>query len=224
VTLTDSGYFPDIFRVVRAGKPQAVTAFFYNWSGFGDLLEKDVIDSCATFLSSFETAKKTSEYILEKKPDFVFIQLDEVNGADHEFGHMSPDYLRKIEEIDTHVQLIVDAVKQAGIAASTLIMIVSDHGGIYYWHGGNAYEEVSTPIIYAWPGVKKDYRIRQQIYKYDVAGDIAFAMGLETPQVGSEDLSVSNMPASNMSTRKSKNLLNSTMKAKVCLDRKCRQT
>jgi hypothetical protein len=183
VTLTDNGYFPGIFRIIRDGKPQAVTASFYNWGGFGNLLEKEVIDSCATFPTSLETVEKTAEYILAKKPDFVFVQLDEVDGAGHEFGHMSSDYLRKIEETDTHVQLIVDAVKQAGIAGSTLIIVVSDHGGIFYWHGGNAYEEVSTPIIYTGPGVKKDYQIRRQIYKYDVAADVAFAFGLEAPQV-----------------------------------------
>ena len=139
VTLTDNGYFPGIFRILRDAKPQAVTAAFYNWGGFGDLLEKEVIDSCASFPTSLETAKKTAEYILARKPNFVFIQLDEVDGAGHELGHMSDGYLRKIEETDTHVQLIVDAVKQAGIAGSTLIMVVSDHGGIYYWHGGYAY-------------------------------------------------------------------------------------
>jgi hypothetical protein len=182
VTLTDNGYFPGIFRIIRDGKPQAVTASFYNWEGFGNLLEKEVIDSCATFPSSLETAQQTAAYILEKKPDFVFIQLDEVDGAGHESGHMSSRYLRKIEETDTHVRLIVNAVVQAGIAGSTLIMVVSDHGGIYYWHGGNAYEEVSTPIIFAGPGVKKNSLIRRQIYKYDVAADVAFALGLETPQ------------------------------------------
>ncbi|MDR0713544.1 MAG: alkaline phosphatase family protein [Bacteroidales bacterium] len=182
VTLTDNGYFPGIFRIIRDAKPQAVTASFYNWGGFGDLLEKEVIDSCATFPSSLKTAQHTAAYILAKKPDFVFIQLDEVDGAGHEAGHMSPHYLRTIEEADTHVRLIVDAVTQAGIAESTLIMVVSDHGGIYYWHGGNAYEEVSTPIIFAGPGIKKDALIRRHIYRYDVAADVAFALGLETPQ------------------------------------------
>jgi hypothetical protein len=182
VTLTDNGYFPNIFRLIRDRKPQAVTASFYNWGGFGNLLEKEVIDSCATLPSSLETAQHTAAYILEKKPNFVFIQLDEVDGAGHESGHMSPGYLRKIEEIDTHVRLVVDAVAQAGMAGSTLIMVVSDHGGIFYWHGGYAYEEVSTPIIFAGPGIRKDYLIRQQIYKYDVAADVAFALGLETPQ------------------------------------------
>jgi len=183
VTFTDNGYFPGIFRVLRDGKPEAVTASFYNWGGFGNLLEKEVIDEYASCPSSLETAQKTAEFILDRKPDFVFIQLDEVDGYGHSSGHMSPAYLKGIEEVDTHVELIVNAVRDAGIAPSTLIMVVSDHGGIFYWHGGNAYEEVTTPIIFSGKGVKKDYLIHQQIYKYDVAADVAFAFGLEAPHV-----------------------------------------
>jgi hypothetical protein len=183
VTFTDNGYFPGIFRILRDGKPEAVTASFYNWGGFGNLLEKEAIDSCASFPTALETAQRTADFIRERKPDFVFIQLDEVDGYGHQSGHMSPSYLRGIEEADAQVRIVVDAVAQAGLASSTLIMIVSDHGGIYYWHGGYAYEEVTTPVIFAGPGVKKNYLIRRQIYRYDVAADVAFALGLEAPQV-----------------------------------------
>jgi hypothetical protein len=183
VALTDNGYFPGIFRVIRDRYPEAVTASFYDWGGFGHLLEKEVIDSCATLPTALETARRTAEYILDKHPDFVFVQLDEVDGAGHEAGHMSPVYLQRIEEADAQVQLIVDAVHKAGMAGSTLIMVVSDHGGIYYWHGGNAYEELATPIIYTGPGVKKNYLIRQPVYRYDVAADVAFALGAEIPRV-----------------------------------------
>jgi hypothetical protein len=183
VTLTENRVFPSIFRILRDQRPQAVTGAFYNWGGFGDLLETDVIDEYASCPSSLETAQKTAEFILDRKPDFVFIQLDEVDGYGHSSGHMSPAYLKGIEEVDTHVEIIVNAVRDAGIAPSTLIMVVSDHGGIFYWHGGNAYEEVTTPIIFSGKGVKKDYLIHQQIYKYDVAADVAFAFGLEAPHV-----------------------------------------
>ena len=61
-------------------------------------------------------------------------------------------------------------------------MVVSDHGGIFYAHGGNSYEELTTPIIYSGKGIKKGHPIKQQIYKYDVAADVAFALGLKIPQ------------------------------------------
>jgi hypothetical protein len=61
-------------------------------------------------------------------------------------------------------------------------MLMSDHGGIFYAHGGTTYEELNTPFIYCGKGVKKNYRIRQQIYRFDMAADIAFALGLTPPQ------------------------------------------
>jgi hypothetical protein len=81
------------------------------------------------------------------------------------------------------VKVIVDAIQQAGIAESTLIMVVSDHGGIFHKHGDNTSEEFNVPIIFSGKGVKKNYHIRQQIYKYDVAANIAFALGVQAPQV-----------------------------------------
>ncbi|GHV54009.1 hypothetical protein FACS1894181_17910 [Bacteroidia bacterium] len=76
----------------------------------------------------------------------------------------------------------MQAVREAGIAESTMIMVVSDHGGIFKGHGGNSYEELTTPVIFAGKGIKKGYEIQQQIYMYDVAANVAFALGVRAPQ------------------------------------------
>ncbi|MDR1938003.1 MAG: alkaline phosphatase family protein [Tannerellaceae bacterium] len=182
VVMSGNHSFPNIFRIVREQKPAAELGSLYQWSDFGSMLDEDVMNLSETYPTSLETAQKTAAYILEKKPDFVFIQLDEVDGYGHHDGHMSPGYLKGIEEADTHVRIIVDAVINAGIGDSTLIMVVSDHGGIFHKHGDNTYEELTTPIIFAGKGIKKNYAIRQQIYRYDVAADVAFALGLQAPQ------------------------------------------
>jgi len=96
---------------------------------------------------------------------------------------MSEPYLKSIETADNLVKQILDAIRQAGIEQSTLVMLVSDHGGINHGHGSNSYEELTTPIIYCGKGIKKNYEIKQQIYRYDVAADVAFALGVKAPQV-----------------------------------------
>jgi hypothetical protein len=174
--------FPNIFRIIRDQKPDAELGAIYHWSGFHGMLEDHILNKSVNCSSQLETAQKSAEYILEKKPDFLFIQLDEVDGTGHHAGHMSPAYVKFIEETDGHVKLIVDAIRQAGIADATLIMVVSDHGGIFHGHGGNSYDELTTPIIFSGKGVKQNYQIQQQIYKYDVAADVAFALGLKAPQ------------------------------------------
>jgi hypothetical protein len=175
--------FPNIFRIIREQRPDAEQGAIYHWGGFHDMLEDALLNKSETHPSQLETARKSAEYILAKKPTFLFIQLDGIDGAGHEKGHMSPDYVKYIEETDNHVRLIVDAIRQAGIADKTVIMVVGDHGGIFGGHGGNTYDELTTPIIFAGKGIKPNYAIRQQIYKYDVAADVAFALGLKAPQV-----------------------------------------
>jgi hypothetical protein len=183
VAMTEYLAFPNIFRIIREQKPAAETGSLYHWGGFGNLLEKECMNRYETYPGALETAQQTAAYILDKKPDFVFIQLDDVDHYGHQDGHMSPAYLKSIEEADAQVRIIVDAVKEAGIAGTTLVMVVSDHGGIFRGHGDNTYEELTTPIIFSGKGVKQNYAIRQQIYRYDVAADVAFALGLKAPQV-----------------------------------------
>ena len=183
VVMSENHVFPNIFRVIREQKPDAVTGSFYEWGGFRNMLETEMINNFESYPTALETAQKTAEYIQDKKPDFVFVQLDEVDGAGHQYGHMSPEYLGCIEKADIQIKIIVNAIKKAGIIDHTLVMVVSDHGGIFYAHGRNYYEELTTPIIYSGKGIKKGYHIKQQIYRYDVAADVAFALGLSAPQV-----------------------------------------
>jgi predicted AlkP superfamily pyrophosphatase or phosphodiesterase len=175
--------FPNIFRIIREQRPDAELGAIYNWSGFHDMLEDALLNMSATYPSQLETAQKSAEYIIGKKPTFLFVQLDGIDHAGHEYGHMSPGYLKYIEETDAHVRLIVDAVRQAGIIDKTMIMTVGDHGGIFHGHGGNSYDELVTPVIFSGKGVKQNYAVRQQIYKYDLAADVAFALGVKAPQV-----------------------------------------
>ncbi|MDD2437963.1 MAG: alkaline phosphatase family protein [Massilibacteroides sp.] len=183
VAMSENRIFPNIFSVIRQQWPDAEIGSLYQWDGFEDMLETELLDKHETYPTHKETAEKTAEYILNKKPNFVFIQLDEVDGVGHSKGHMSHEYIQTIEEIDKSICVIIDAIKEAGIEESTMVMIVSDHGGIFFRHGENTYEELTTPIIYAGKGIKTGYQIKQQIYRYDVAADVAFALGLKIPQV-----------------------------------------
>ncbi|MDD4193418.1 MAG: alkaline phosphatase family protein [Mangrovibacterium sp.] len=183
VAMSGNHVFPTIFRVICEQKPDAETGSFYEWGGFGNMLETELIDQFGTLPTALETAQKTVEYIQDQKPDFLFVQLDEVDGYGHRHGHMSPEYLEGIEKADGQVKMIVQAIKNAGMQDKTMVMVVSDHGGIFYAHGRNSYEELTTPVIYSGKGIKKGYQIKQQIYRYDVAADVAFALGLHAPQV-----------------------------------------
>ncbi|MDR1920012.1 MAG: alkaline phosphatase family protein [Tannerellaceae bacterium] len=182
VAMTNERRFPNIFRIIREQKPEAEMGAIYQWGDFANMFDKSVMNKAETYPTALETAQKAAAYIIDKKPQLTFVHLDDVDGVGHNFGHMSPAYLKSIEEADKYVRIITDAIREAGIADETLIMVTADHGGLFYAHGGNAYEELMTPFIFSGKNVKKNYLIRQTMYRYDLAADLAFALGLARPQ------------------------------------------
>ncbi len=181
VVMTKNKYFPSIFNIIREQMPQAELGSIYHWSGFGRMIEAGVANESKTYKTALETAQKTAEYIAAKKPALTFIQLDHVDAAGHKHGHMTPGYLAAITNADSLVRIIINGIKKAGITDNTMVMVVSDHGGIGYGHGGETYEEMTVPAIFCGKGIKKGYKIEQQVYQYDVAASIAFSLGVTAP-------------------------------------------
>ena len=175
--------FPNIFNAIRTQNAQAEIGAVYDWSGFGDLLNKEQLDYWAACETQREAAEKAVAYIQEKSPNFLFIHFDNPDHLGHRIGFMSPEYIKAVEETDSDVKIVIDGINSSSMAANTMVLIVADHGGIANTHGGTSYEEFNTPIIFSGRGIKKNYQIKQQIYKYDVAANICFALRLKAPQV-----------------------------------------
>lgn len=83
--------------------------------------------------------------------------------------------------MDSLITLIVNATKFANIYDQTMFLLISDHGGIGYGHGGETLEEIEIPFILFGRGIKKNYKITQPVYVYDTAATVAFALDLEVP-------------------------------------------
>ena len=177
----ENGRFPSIFDVLHGQRPDAEIGSVYEWGGFGRLYDKASVSYDAHFDTPDSTAAAFSQYIVNRKPVFAFIQLDHVDGAGHHYGHMTDEYLASITHADSLIALILDGIAQAGIADRTLLMISSDHGGIGHGHGGEHPEEVTIPIIIAGHGVKAGYVVQQPTYSYDITATAAYALGITRP-------------------------------------------
>jgi hypothetical protein len=182
VAMTPTKKFPTIFRVIREQRPDAVMGSIHNWEEFVNMYEKELLDLDENYEEDADVAAASAAYIKEKKPNFMFCYFTDPDHTMHGKGHLSPAYLDIVETLDGYVRTIVDAVRDAGIADKTVFMLMSDHGGLFYAHGGNSHEELATPFIFCGKGVKKDYLIKQQMYRYDLAADIAYALGVTSPQ------------------------------------------
>lgn len=179
--VTDYGMFPSVVSVVKAQKPDGKIGMLYHWDGFGNLFEKGVADFDQNYPTEKETAEAIAAYIKKEKPLFVFSQLDDVDHVGHAAGHMTDAYLKAIGQVDSLVGVIVEATREAGIIDETVFMIVSDHGGIGNSHGGTTLEESTVPFILSGKGVKKGFVVPAEVYMYDVAPTITYALGLDEP-------------------------------------------
>ncbi len=175
------GRFPTIFSVLRRAHPEAEIGTVYHWGGFGRLFQKDAVNYDKTFSTEDSTAADFIGYIKSKKPLFGFLHLDHVDHAGHHDGHGSPIYYESVTKADSLIGAVLNGIKEAGMAENTLVIITSDHGGIGRGHGGATPEEAEIAMVLFGAGVKKDYKIQQEVYTYDLAATIAFALKTEQP-------------------------------------------
>lgn len=181
VGVTEYGIYPTIVYVVRKQLPNDKIGMFYQWTGFGTLFEKNVATVDKSYPSEIKTAEALANYIRTEKPTFTFSHFDDVDHTGHTFGHMTKEYLKSIEDADKCVGMVIKAVRDAGIEDESVIMIVADHGGVGYGHGGYSWEEMTVPFILYGKNIKKGFEIKQQTYMYDVAPTIAYALRLDVP-------------------------------------------
>jgi hypothetical protein len=175
------GRFPTIFSVLHKEKPEAEIGTVYHWDGFGRLFQKSAVNYDKRFSTEDSTATDFIRYIKDKKPVLGFVHFDHVDHAGHHGGHGSPEYYESVAKTDSLVAQILKAIKDAGMEDNTLVIIWADHGGIGYGHGGATPQEAEIAGIFYGKGVKKGYEIEQQVYTYDLAATIAFALKVTPP-------------------------------------------
>jgi len=173
--------FPTIFSVIKNQNSDSEIGAVYHWGGFGRLFEKSCVDIDINGKTEYETTEIASKIIKDKKPEYLFIHLDHVDHAGHEYGHGTKKYYKSVEIADELIGKIVNAIRQAGIFENTTILVTADHGGIGYGHGGETIDEIEIPFILYGHGIKKGYRINHPVYTYDNAATAVFVLGYDQP-------------------------------------------
>ena len=75
------------------------------------------------------TRARLATFILKKyKPELLLVHLCDLDGVEHQFGPNSPQAAATLEKIDGHIGDLLAADEAAGLAGSTDLFIVSDHG------------------------------------------------------------------------------------------------
>jgi predicted AlkP superfamily pyrophosphatase or phosphodiesterase len=176
------GIFPTLFSVLREQRPGCTLAVFHDWDGFGRLFERRMVDVVANPKGPTNTLRRAIECLKSRRPTLIFIQIDHVDHAGHEFGYGTPQYYAAVAVADQLISEMVSAIQEAGIKDSTLLLVTSDHGGKDKGHGGATMTEIEVPWILTGPGVRVGHEIQSPVNIYDTAATLAFAMALKPPE------------------------------------------
>ena len=177
----EDGYFTSVFTLISEQLPNTKTCFFYDWDALANFYNLKYIDK-AEFSENFEeTFKKATPWIIENKPGFSFIYIghpDEV-GHKHQWG--SPQYIEALEDVDKALGEFFTSLKNANMFEDSHFIVVTDHGGVKYGHGGLSMAEIEIPWIISGPGVIRNKMIEQPNDVFNTASTIAYLLNLDQP-------------------------------------------
>jgi predicted AlkP superfamily pyrophosphatase or phosphodiesterase len=112
------------------------------------------------------------------KPDFYFVYLEGVDQTGHKSGWMSKAYFEALEQADTAVGIILEALSVTGADADTTIILHSDHGGKDNHHQEIIPENLIVPWMACGPNIRKAYTISTPVSVLDTAPTLTHLLGI----------------------------------------------
>lgn len=188
IAVTDNQAFPAISQLLRKKKENAEIVFFYQWNGLNY-----VVDTLSINHVSYMPIRNRKEwyseindsackYIKEKKPSLCTIIYNYPDHYGHAKGFDSNEYYESLKVLDNCLDVIIQAVKDAGIIEKSIFIVTSDHGGSGKTHGGKTLNEMETPFVIFGCNIKKGFEISDSMMQFDIAATLAYIFGLDVPQ------------------------------------------
>ena len=172
---------PSIFKRVKDVYPDALICSYCNWNpiNFGLLEEELDVETYTNHDDNVITDKIVES--VKRKPDFLFVQLDNIDGAGHTHGYGTQGHLDQITLEDSFVGRIYDEYCKQGIIDDTLFCVITDHGGIRNGHGGFA--DTEKYIFFGMVGktvIKNSKPAFMQTR--DISAIVLYALGIDIPE------------------------------------------
>ena len=190
---------PTIFSLLREKEPTAVTAMFVGKVKFRHLWLKDSLDVFdyggpqeakpvagtpeleKSKVPSQGVAKQAAPWIKEHKPKLAFIHLTDADSAGHASGWGSPEQKEAFKVTDQALGQVIQAIKDAGIADTSVVIVSADHGGHDKTHGLDIPDDMHIPWIAWGKGVKKGFSITEPVKTFDSAATALWLLDIPLP-------------------------------------------
>lgn len=164
--------YPHYYHRVKEQKPGLKLYSVVNWNPIHKILQEGDADIANYLLTDDKVAGRVADLLQNDNPDAMFVQLDDVDHAGHEYGYSvnTKQYLAAIEKADTLVGKMISAIQNRKTYSKEnwLILVSTDHGGSQKGHGQDIPEHTTIFYIANGKDVKKG-EVKQQVNVVDVA-------------------------------------------------------
>jgi predicted AlkP superfamily pyrophosphatase or phosphodiesterase len=190
---------PTVFTLARGFDHRISTAFFVGKIKFRHLWQENSLDvfdydgqrsSAPVPLSeevelattpARQVAAAAAAYILEKKPNLCGIHFPDPDTAGHRFGWGSPEQKEAFASSDEALGILLAAIRKAGIAERSVLIVSADHGGHGKTHGTNSPDDMTIPWIAWGKDVKAGASIQQAVTTTDTTATALWLLGVPLP-------------------------------------------
>ncbi|MDX2005799.1 MAG: alkaline phosphatase family protein [Meiothermus sp.] len=169
---------PGLFEVLRRAEKR--TAMFHSWEPLRDVsrpgslaLSKFIAYDANPEVSDHLVLQTALPYLRSGEFDFTFLYFGTIDEVGHLAGWMSRRYLEQVEQIDGLLGQVIEAVP-----ADTTVLVMSDHGGHYRFHGTDLPEDMTVPFFALGPGIRAGRKIEQPVSLLEVAPTVARLLGV----------------------------------------------
>lgn len=171
---------PSVFATVRKAFPDSVLCSVSNWGPINHgIIEQDAGVEKKAPESGEATTERAVACVLAKKPDLLFVHIDDPDEAGHHYGYGTAGHLETITRVDAMVGRIHEAYRKADLLDDTLFLVITDHGGYKRGHGG--YTEGEKYIFFGLAGKTVNKTEGFFAMTRDVNAVVRYAFGLEVP-------------------------------------------
>lgn len=176
--------FPSLFRRIREAYPDAELGSYCDWNPITHGIVENNIGVSHDSANDDELTPIICDYIRSKKPDFLFIHFDSVDGAGHKYGYGTPEHLRRISEVDVLVNDVYTAAEDAGIIDDTLFIVIADHGGTNPGDGGGSHggwTDEEKYVTFAATGKGVNNTELEEMNIRDLSAIVLYSFGIAMP-------------------------------------------
>jgi predicted AlkP superfamily pyrophosphatase or phosphodiesterase len=118
---------------------------------------------------------------MRQKPNLCFIHFADPDVAGHKFGWGSPEQLKAFAKTDAALGVVLKAIRKAGIADESVVIVSADHGGHGKGHGTRSLDDMHIPWIAWGKGVKKGFTITAPITTFDTTATALWLLNVRCP-------------------------------------------